>query len=228
MTAPIQLAEIAALVGDPARSNILLALMAGRALTAGELAYAARVSAQTASGHLTKLREAGLLAAAKQGRHQYYRISNPRVAHMVESIMAVAVDAPPRHRPASRADEAMCAARTCYDHLAGRLGVSLADVLCAREYVVLAGDAGEVTERGMEFLTGFGLDLAAARRGRRAFCRTCIDWTERRPHIGGSVGAALAARCFDLGWIARTRDSRAVAVTPAGRAGFAEAFGFTP
>jgi hypothetical protein len=163
----------------------------------------------------------------KQGRHQYYRIAAPPVAHMLESIMAVAVDAPPRHRPASKVDEDMCAARTCYDHLAGRLGVSLAEVLCERGHLVFAGDAGEVTPRGVEFLTGFGLDLAGARRGRRAFCRVCLDWTERRPHVGGGIGAALATRCFDLGWIARTRDSRAVAITGAGRAGFEETFGLT-
>jgi len=222
------MAEIAALVGDPARANILMALMAGRALTAGELAYAARVSPQTTSGHLARLRQARLLEALKQGRHQYYRIVNPLVAHMLESIIAVAVDAPPRHRPASKADAAMRAARTCYDHFAGRLGVALAESLCAHGHVVLAGEGGEVTESGVEFLTRFGLDLAEAHRRRRAFCRVCLDWTERRSHIGGSIGAALAARCFDLAWVERMRDSRAIAVTPAGRAGFAEIFGFSP
>ncbi len=228
MTAQIEIAEIAALVGDPARANILMALMDGRALTAGELAYAARVSAQTTSGHLAKLRQARLLDAVKQGRHSYYRIADASVAHMLESIMAVAAHAPPRHRPVSRADEAMRAARTCYDHFAGRLGVALADSLCANGHLLLAGEGGEVTEGGIEFLGRFGIDLAEARRRRRAFCRVCLDWTERRPHVGGSIGAAIAARCFDLNWVRRTRDSRALALTPAGRTGFAEVFGFSP
>jgi DNA-binding transcriptional ArsR family regulator len=225
MTTPVSLAEVAALVGDPARANILCALLDGRALTAGELAYAAHVSAQTASGHLAKLTEAHLLDAVKQGRHRYYRIATPLVGQMLESIMAVAAYAPARYQPKSKADEAMRMARTCYDHIAGRLGVSLADTLCARGHVVLAENGGEVTPQGRDFLRGFGIELVGSRR--RTFCRACLDWTERRPHLAGLVGAALAARCIDLGWVARMRDSRALAITPAGRAGFAEVFGFS-
>jgi DNA-binding transcriptional ArsR family regulator len=219
-----RLAEVAALVGDPARANILSALMDGRALTAGELALAARVSPQTTSGHLAKLAEAKLLALEKQGRHRYYRLASPLVGRMLEGIMAVAAEGPPRYRPASKLDDAMRAARSCYDHLAGRLGVGLADALCGRGHVVLADEGGEVTAAGAQFLAGFGLDLDAARGRRRIFCRPCLDWTERRPHLAGAVGAALAVRCFDLGWIERRRDGRALIITSAGRRGLAETF----
>jgi len=134
-----------------------------------------------------------------------------------------ALEGPPRHRPRSSADDALRRARYCYDHLAGRLGVALADALVARGHVEFGEDGGVVTPAGTKFLTGFGLDLAA--RPRRAFCRPCLDWSERRPHIAGAVGAGLAARCFDLGWIARIRDIRAVAITAKGRGGLHETFG---
>ena len=221
-----RLAEIAALVGDPARANMLSALADGRALTAGELAYAAGVSPQTASGHLAKLSEARLLAVAKQGRHRYYRIATPLVGRMLESIMAVAVNAPPRYRPAGRFDAALRFARTCYDHFAGQLGVGLADGLCAQGHVVLGEDGGEVTETGVIFLSRFGLDFEELKRRRRVYCRPCLDWTERRPHLAGAVGAALTERCFHLGWVKRKRDSRALTITDHGRDGFREVFGF--
>jgi DNA-binding transcriptional ArsR family regulator len=222
---PFSIAEIGALLGDPARANMLLALIAGRALTAGELAWCARVTAQTASGHLAKLTEAGLLSVKSQGRHRYYRLASPLVAQMLEGIQVVAaVQGPPRYRPASRIDEALKAGRTCYDHLAGRLGVALADALVARGHVVLSHDGGEATAEGMKFLHGFGIDTAP-RRGRRCFCRPCLDWSERRPHIAGTLGQGLAQRCFDLGWIERVRDSRAVAITPRGYDGLKQVFG---
>lgn len=220
----VQLAEVAALVGDPARAHILGALMDGRALTAGELAYAASVSPQTASGHLAKLTEGRLLAVARQGRHRYYRLASPSVAQMLEGIMAVAANGPPRYRPASKVDAAMRKARTCYDHLAGCLGVGLADALRRRGHVVLGEDGGEVTEEGAAFLAAFGIDLDAGRRSRRPFCRACLDWTERRPHLAGTLGAALARRCFELGWIERRRDGRALAITRAGERGLDDAF----
>jgi DNA-binding transcriptional ArsR family regulator len=221
----LELAEIAALVGDPSRVNILLALMDDRALTAGELAYAARVSAPTASGHLARLTQAHLLTVVKQGRSRYYRIATPLVASMLEGIMAVAAHSPPRYRPRSKADDAMRMARTCYRHFAGKLGVGIADALCEHGHVVLADEGGEVTESGVEFLAGFGIDLAAVRRRGRAYCRPCLDWTERRPHLGGGVGAALAARCFELGWVQRLPDNRAVTITPSGQRGFKDKFG---
>ena len=225
MTADVRMAEVAALVGDLARANILAALMGGRALTAGELVRAASVSPQTTSGHLAKLTDGRLIACVKQGRYRYYRIATPRVAEMLEGIMAVAADAPPRHRPASKLDDAMRTARTCYDHFAGKLGVGLTDALCAHGHVALTEEGGEVTDAGVAFLEKFGVDLGAARARRRVFCRPCLDWTERRPHLGGSVGAALAQRCFDLDWFTRMRESRAVMLTPAGRRGLSEVFG---
>jgi DNA-binding transcriptional ArsR family regulator len=225
MTAGSNIAEIASLVGDPARANMLDALMDGRALTAGELAYAAHVTAPTASGHLAKLTEAGLLGVAKQGRHRYFRLASPRVAEMLESIMAVAaLQGAPRYRPRSIKDDALRLARTCYDHLAGVLGVGLADTLVARAQIVLTEDGGTVTEAGIAFLSGFGIDETHDHK-RRVFCRPCLDFTERRPHLAGRLGAALARRCFEQGWIERIRDTRAVRVTAVGRAGLAEAFG---
>ena len=226
MAADVRMAEIAALIGDPARANILSALMGGRALSAGELVHVAGVSPQTTSGHLAKLTEGRLIACVKQGRHRYYRIAGPRVAELLESIMALVADAPPRHRPPSKADDAMRAARTCYDHFAGKLGVALTDSLCARGHVVLAQDGGEVTGSGIEFFQELGIDLAVARARRRIFCRPCLDWTERRPHLGGSVGAALAEKCLDLGWVERMRGSRALLITPKGRRAFEGVFGF--
>ena len=222
-----QIAEVAALVGDPARANILVALLGGRALTATELAYAAGVSPQTTSGHLSKLSSAQLVVLMKQGRHRYYRLAGPHVGRMLESIMHVAMDGPQRYQPRSKIDDQMRHARTCYDHIAGVLGVGLADSMTARDFVLLGDEAGEVTSAGEEFLTRLGVDLAAARAKRRVFCRPCLDWTERRLHIGGTVGAALAKRCFELEWIERVRDSRALAITPAGRRGLVEAFGLT-
>jgi DNA-binding transcriptional ArsR family regulator len=227
MSADVRMAEVAALIGDPARANILSALMGGQALTAGELAYAAGVSPQTTSGHLAKLADGRLIACIKQGRHRYYGIATPRVAEMLEGIMAVVADAPPRHRPASKLDEAMRHARTCYDHFAGKLGVGLTDALRAHGHLELTDDGGAITESGAAFLEDFGVDLAAARNRRRIFCRPCLDWTERRLHLGGTVGAVLAQRCFDLKWIQRVRDSRALTVTPAGRRGLSQTFGLS-
>ncbi|MCC6471441.1 MAG: helix-turn-helix transcriptional regulator [Alphaproteobacteria bacterium] len=225
---PFAIAEIGALLGDPARANMMLALIAGRALTAGELAWCARVTAQTASGHLAKLTAAGLLAVQSQGRHRYYRLASPLVAQMLEGMQVVAaVQGPPRYRPKSRIDDALRAGRTCYDHLAGRLGVALADALIARGCVVLSNDGGEATESGMAFFRRLAIDTAPRKGRRRCFCRPCLDWSERRPHIAGQLGAALAERCFDLGWIQRVRDSRAVVVTTKGQSGFKREFGIT-
>lgn len=225
MAGPIDIAQVAALVGDPARANILDALLDGRALTATELAYCAGVSPQTASGHLTRLTDGQLLTVMKQGRHRYYRLAGDHVGRMLESIMAVASVGPQRHRPASRQDDALRFARTCYDHFAGRLGVGLVDGLGARGALILSPEAGELTDAGAALLDDFGVDMAKLRAQRRMFCRPCLDWTERRLHLGGAVGAALAARCFELGWTKHQKAGRAVLVTPPGRRGLAEVFG---
>jgi DNA-binding transcriptional ArsR family regulator len=219
------MAEIAALVGDPARANILISLFDGRALTATELSYAASVSPQTTSGHLAKLTQARLLTVVKQGRHRYYRLATPQVAQMMETIMAVAAEAPPRYRPRSPREDALRLARTCYDHFAGRLGVAIADSLCARGHIILGEDGGQVTATGLAFLRDLGAQFS--KPSRRPFCRHCLDWTERRPHLSGMVGASIASRCFDLGWVERERNQRALKITPKGQEGFRRSFDFS-
>lgn len=224
ITGPL-IAEIAALVGEPARATMLSALLDGRALTAGELAFAARVTPQTASTHLAKLTETGLLSVIREGRHRYFRLASPKVVEMLDGIVAVALEHRPRYRPLSRQARELSAARICYDHLAGRLSVDLTDSLITHEYIVVGDEAAEITQAGTRFLTEFGIDLSALSSKRRHFCRLCIDWTERRPHIAGAVGAALTKRCFDLGWTERMKHSSAVIVTASGKHGFLETFG---
>jgi DNA-binding transcriptional ArsR family regulator len=223
-TGPL-IAEIAGLVGDPARALILTALLDGRALTATELAYAARITPQTASTHLAKLTEVGLLTVLRQGRHRYFRLASVKVVDMLDGIVAVALENRPRYRPLSRQAQALSAARICYLHLAGRLGVDLTDFFTTRNYIAPSDDAAEITTPGSQFLAEFGVDLCALKLRGGNLCRFCVDWTERRPHISGAVGAALTKRYFDLGWIERMMHSRAVIITPAGQSGFLETFG---
>lgn len=222
------IATIAALIGDPARANILSALMGGQALTAGELSWHAGVGAPTTSGHLAKLTEAGLLAVERQGRHRYYRLASPDIAQAMESLMAVATAGPRRHRPSGPKDEALRTARTCYDHLAGRLGTALADRLNDLGFVILGEGGALVTEEGRGFLGGLGLTFPDSGGGRRPLCRACLDWSERRPHLAGRLGAALLSCSLERGWIIRIPDSRAVTITDAGSKEFATMFGITP
>jgi DNA-binding transcriptional ArsR family regulator len=235
MTTTATFASIASLAGDPARAGMLHALMDGRALTASELARAAGVTAQTASGHLARMTAAGLLSVEKQGRHRYHRLASPAVAHMMESIMQVAsaVDPPRPRLTVGPRDAALRAARTCYDHLAGRLGVALADAMAERGYADLAGDGGIMTDAGLAFLGQIGVDIEAltarsTRRGARIMCRPCLDWSERRPHLAGAVGAALCALSFEKSWIRRIEGTRAVAITPRGARVFRDTFGAQP
>jgi len=202
------IAGVAALIGDAARANILSALMGGHALTAGELARHAGVTAQTTSGHLAKLVEAELIALEKQGRHRYYRLASPEVAHAIHALMTVAAAGPKRHHPIGPRDDALRMARTCYDHLAGRLAVTLADSLCERGYVSIVDGVGAVTDEGMRFFADSGIDLAIAGRSKRPLCRTCLDWSERRPHLAGQLGAVLLSRLLELKWVARSRQPR--------------------
>jgi DNA-binding transcriptional ArsR family regulator len=218
--------EVAALVGDTARATMLAALMGGQSLTGTELAYAANITRSTASGHLAKLVNARLIVVNRKRRFAYYRIASPLVAAMLESIKQVAaIETPPRHRPRSARDDALCFARTCYDHLAGQCGVAMTDALVARGHIILSDDGGEVTPTGEKFLGSFGVDLNPPSRSRRMFCQPCLDWSERRYHIKGVVGSAILCRCLELGWFRRERDSRALRLTPAGRAGLAATFG---
>ncbi|MGH1574876.1 ArsR/SmtB family transcription factor [Methylobacterium sp. P31] len=228
MTNAASLSGTAALIGDPARANILTALLDGRALTATELAYAAGITAQTASGHLGKLVEGHLLGVAVQGRHRYFRLASPEVARMLETILVVAAAGPEAAKPRAtpKISPELRAARTCYDHLAGRLGVAIADALVSRGLIVLGEEAGEATEAGHAWLARFGVPVQPVGRTKRLFCRPCLDWSEGRPHLAGRLGAALCRRCEELGWVERPRNGRVVTVTEAGRSGFAEAFGF--
>ncbi len=219
------IAQVASLIGDAARANMLAALMGGQALTAGELARHAGVTAATASGHLAKLADAELLAVEKQGRHRYYRLATAEIAHAIHALMAVAAAGPKRHHPVGPRDEALRLARTCYDHMAGRLAIAVADALHAGDHVTLSDGAGLVTEEGWRFLQSFGIALEPDPGTRRPLCRTCLDWSERRPHLAGRLGAALLDRVLDLGWVARMPETRALRITRAGEAGFAAAFG---
>jgi DNA-binding transcriptional ArsR family regulator len=212
-------AEVASLAAEPARASMLHALMDGRALTAAELARAAGVTPQTASGHLARLVEAGMLAAAKQGRHRYHRLASPAVAQVVEGIMRFASHLEGK-RPApvtGPRDAALRAARTCYDHLAGQLGVAIADALQARGHVELTYDAGLVTESGLALFAHMGVNIGDRQSGKRMLCKPCLDWSERRAHLAGALGAALCSQCFQRGWISRVEGTRAVAVTGKGR-----------
>jgi len=221
------MAEIAALAGDPARAGMLHALMDGRALTAAELAHVAGVAPQTASGHLGQLTRAGLLSVQRQGRHRYHRLASPAVARMIESLMLLAAEARPAARRAVTGprDEKMRVARTCYDHLAGRLGVGIAQAMADRGYIEFAEDAGLVTADGERFLARLGVALGTPERTSRPLCRLCLDWSERRPHLAGRLGAALCSHCLHQGWIRRRADGRALDITPAGARAFHEVFG---
>jgi DNA-binding transcriptional ArsR family regulator len=232
VTSTALFAEIAALAGDPARVGMLHALMDGRALTATELAKVASITPQTASGHLSRMTAVGLLSVEKQGRHRYHRLAQPSIAHMLESIMQVAAELEPdRTRlTVGPRDAALRYARTCYDHFAGQLGVALADALIAHGYVELTNDAGILTETGMAFLGGVGIDIEPilARRTKqsgRVLCRPCLDWSERRPHLAGVVGAVICTHSLEKGWTRRLDGTRAIHITSKGARIFREKFG---
>jgi DNA-binding transcriptional ArsR family regulator len=207
------------------------ALMSGEALTAGELARAADVGPSTASEHLGRLVDGGLVAVAAQGRHRYHRICDAEVAVALEALARICPPTPVRSLRAATGRDALRHARTCYGHLAGTVGVALADALADRGWLLPRGDddAGDLvlTPNGEVGLMGAGVDVAAARAARRAFARSCLDWTERRPHVAGALGAALAATALDAGWVRRGA-GRGLAVTPAGRDALSGLFGVPP
>jgi len=214
------LSVVARLIAEPTRAAMLDALVAGRALAAGELARLAGVSPATASGHLAQLRAGGLVEVVASGRHRYYRLGGPAVAHAMEALAAISPDRPVRSLRQSRSAAALAAARTCYDHLAGRIGVALHDALMARGAFAAGYD---LTPAGQSLLDGLGVWVPPSRR---PFARPCLDYTERRPHLAGGLGAALCARLFDLGWVVqRAVGDRGLRVTPVGTRGFADVFG---
>jgi DNA-binding transcriptional ArsR family regulator len=214
------IAAIAALMGDPARANMLGALMAGRALTAGELAREAGVSAPTASGHLARLGEAGLVLVEAQGRHRYFRLSGPDVAHVLEGLMGLAARTGRlRTRPGPR-DPALRQARTCYDHMAGEWAVRLFDAFAADGRLAVAEGEVSLTDAGRAFFRSERLDTGALEASRRPLCRACLDWSERRPHLGGALGRAILDHALARGWVRRAPEGRALQVTPPGHRAF--------
>jgi len=225
MASSMNIAQIGALIGDPGRANMLEAMFDGRALTAGELAHIAGVTAATASGHLAKLVDGRLVRVESQGRHRYFRLASAEVAHMLETIGAAVEAAPERRRATPRVPAHLREARTCYDHLAGRLGVALADGLAARGAVALDGEGARVTDAGRALFARLGVSIDAPAGSRRPVCRACLDWSERRPHLAGLLGAGLLDRSLALGWVRRGREPRAIIITDPGRRRFAEDLG---
>jgi DNA-binding transcriptional ArsR family regulator len=223
----VDLAAVASLIADPSRAAMLDALSGGEGFTAGELARVARIAPSTATEHLARLEDGGLVTSVRQGRARYVRLSGPDVARALE---ALAVIAPPKRTNGLRAwrhGEDLRVARSCYDHLAGVTGVALADALVERRLLEPGDGAFAITAAGERELTRFGLDLAAVRRARRATARACLDWSERRPHVAGALGAALLSELLDRRWLRRRSDGRALTLTPAGTAGLASAFGMS-
>jgi len=218
------IAQIGSLIGDPARANMLTALMSGKALTATELAGTAGITLQTASSHLSKLEAGGLIVQRKQGRHRYFTLADEDVGLMLESLMGFAAHRGfTRHRTGPK-DPALRKARVCYNHLAGDYGVRLLDSLVAEEVITGAGDDLSLTQAGVDKVTALGIDLSALTKSRRPVCRTCLDWSERRSHLSGSLGQALLTLFLDKGWAKRETDSRAVRFTGTGEKEFAKLF----
>ena len=216
------IAQIAALIGDPARANMLTALMNGIALTATELASEAGVTVQTASSHLSKLQEGGLVAPRKQGRHKYFSLSSDDVAKVLEGLMGLASGAGHlRTRPGPK-DAALRKARVCYNHLAGEMGTRLFESMITRQFLRSNGEDIELTVAGAGFVRDFGIDLDALKAQRSALCRQCLDWSERRSHLAGSLGRAMLGRIEELGWARRDRKTRIVVFSPKGKLHFDE------
>jgi DNA-binding transcriptional ArsR family regulator len=247
------IAPIAALIADPARAAILTALLDGRPLAAGELAQLAGVSAATASAHLARLLGGGLVTVTRQGRHRYYRLAGPEIAAVIEALAHVSPRTRPRGLRQSRQAAALQDARTCYDHLAGRAGVALLEALLKEETIKpipngcaqsapgpvqpdgarntlagidrVTGTEFEVTSSGAATLSAFGINLGQVRRSRRRFAGACLDWTQRRPHLNGALGAAITDGLLERGWFERGHSRRSLRLTDAGRRGLSGTFG---
>lgn len=216
---------IAALIGDHARAEMLTALMADQALTATELAEVANITKQTASTHLAKMLDARLLAVEQQGRHRYFRLADHDVAHLLESLTGVAYRAGAVRVRSSPREPALRKARVCYDHLAGELGVLVYDGLEQRRLLQSVGERPGLTGAGKRFFDGLSIDVVALGRLRRPLWRACLDWSVRRHHLAGALGAAILSRCFELGWARREKGSRVVSFSAAGERNLRERFG---
>ena len=215
------IAPTARLIGEPTRAAILTALLDGRALTATELAARAGVTPPTASAHLAKLVAGGLLALEVQGRHRYFRLANGEVASALEALGGLSRPALGEWPPEAALPSGIRFARTCYDHLAGWLGVALRDALLAQGVLREVGAEHVVTPDGARWFAAFGVDLGLVRGRRRPFALRCLDWTERRPHLAGALGAAILVHLIERGWLARQPGERTLTLTPAGGDGFA-------
>lgn len=218
------IARIAALIGDPARANILSALMSGKALTATELAGEAGVTPQTTSSHLGKLEAGRLISPTKQGRHKYYRIASDDVAQVLEALMGLAAKTGQLRTRTGPRDPELRHARVCYNHLAGDTGTQMYRALVRRSLIVEHEDNLSLTDDGREWAIGFGIDLVALEHGRTPLCRPCLDWSERCNHLAGSLGRAALARMQEIGWVHRVAGTRSLRFSREGQAAFDAAF----
>jgi DNA-binding transcriptional ArsR family regulator len=218
------IARLGMLIGDPARANMLTALMGGQALTASELAQAAGVSLPTASSHLAKLEDGGLLSQRKQGRHRYFALADPATGAMLESLMVFAASRGHlRHKPGPK-DPALRKARICYDHLAGDFGVRMLDSFLCEGAIVATGEELALTDAGLMRVKKLGIDIETLHSPRRPLCKSCLDWSERRSHLAGTLGKALLSTFIEQGWARRVADSRVIRFTPEGERRFMAAF----
>ncbi|WP_202077183.1 ArsR/SmtB family transcription factor [Caldalkalibacillus salinus] len=225
MSSNPNIGKIAALIGHPSRVEMLLSLSGGKSLPASELARSARISPQTASSHLSKMVEGGLLIHESYGRHKYFRLASAEVGHALEALLTIAQ---PKTICSLRESNQLIAlrhARTCYDHLAGEIGVALTDRLLELQFIEESGKDFMLTEEGKQRLIDFGVEVEECLKSRRYLARQCLDWSERRHHLAGSLGAALTKRLFNLEWIERLPDDRAVRVTEIGIKGLFDEFG---
>ena len=214
------IALLGSVIGDPARANMLIALMSGKALTATELASEAGITVQTASSHLSKLEGAGLLQQRKQGRHRYFALADDDVAQLLEAMMGLAASRGLMRTRTGPKDPALRRARVCYNHLAGDLGVQLFDSLQQRQLLTGTETDFALTEAGRDFLEDLGIDVQALERERRPVCKSCLDWSERRTHMAGALGTALLDRFIGLGWAERVPKSRIISFSPKGQKAF--------
>lgn len=221
----LDVAAVARLIGNPARATMLDLLLDGRAHSAGELATEARVAPSTASSHLAALVDGALVTAERVGRQQLYRIADPRVARAMEALAILAPNREIRSLRQAISDGHLRSGRTCYDHLAGQLGVAVTDALIAERILRPRGSTFAITRSGEVRLAALGVDVAGARKRRRGYALACLDWSERRPHLAGALGAALCDRLLSLGWISRRTGGRGVVVTNEGTRGLREDLG---
>jgi DNA-binding transcriptional ArsR family regulator len=218
------IATVAMLIGDPARANILTALMAGKALTVSELSQEAGVTLQTTSAHLSKLLNGGMVAARKQGRHKYFELASSKVADAIEALMGLAADSGHLRTRIGPSDEALRAARRCYNHLAGTAGVQLYESLVRRGHLDVGPSGLSLSISGRQFATNLGIDLAQLASSRALLCRECLDWSERKTHLAGSFGRALLDMMIEEQWVQLNGNSRVVSFTAQGKAKFAATF----